>query len=87
MKNHIFEAIEIFMADHLNNALAESDEYKEALSAADEVYQKLMAGLTEEQQKLLDQFTALSGEAGAICEKIAYRQGMQDLIQMLFEER
>lgn len=84
MKDNTFDDLELLMADHLDNALHESTEYKESLSAASEVFEKLKAELTQEQQELLDQYFILSGETTAICEKIAYRQGLRDLFKILF---
>ena len=33
-----------------------------------------------------EQYFILAGEAAAICEKIAYRQGLRDLLKTLFAE-
>lgn len=86
MKDNTFDDLEILMADHLDNALHENTKYKEALSAASEVFEKLKAELTEKQQELLDQYFILSSETTAICEKIAYRQGLRDLFKILFQD-
>ncbi|MDE6220843.1 MAG: hypothetical protein K2G51_10540 [Lachnospiraceae bacterium] len=86
MRDTTFDMIENLMADHLDNALHESTEYKEALSAAGEIFEKLKTELTKEQQELLDQYFILSSETTAICEKIAYRQGMRDLFKILFQD-
>ena len=82
MKENAFETIETFMADHLKDALDESVEYKEALSAASKAYENLKTVLTDEQTVLLEQYFILA----AICEKIAYRQGLRDLLKTLFAE-
>ncbi|MDE6991510.1 MAG: hypothetical protein K2P42_12755 [Lachnospiraceae bacterium] len=86
MKENAFETIETFMADHLKDALDESVEYKEALSAANKARENLKTALTGEQTALLEQYFILADEASAICEKIAYRQGLRDLLKTLFAE-
>ncbi len=86
MSDNTFDILERLMADHLDTALHESTEYKEALSAANEIFEKLKMELTKEQQELLDQYFILSSETTAICEKIAYRQGLRDLFKILFQD-
>ena len=86
MKENTFEDLEILMADNVKNALHKSIEYQNALSATDKLYEKLKTGLTREQQELLDQYLVSVSETAAIREKIAYRQGLRDLIKILFQD-
>ena len=86
MKENAFDDLEILMADNVKNALHKSAEYQNALSAAGELYEKLKMELTREQQELLDQYLASVNKTTAICEKIAYRQGLRDLIKILFQD-
>ena len=86
MKKNTLDDLELLMADHLDNALHESTEYHEATSAMDEAFDRLKTVLTTAQQELLDQYLVLSGEAAAIREKIGYRQGLRDMIRLLFQD-
>ena len=74
MKKNTLDDLELLMADHLDNALHESTEYHEATSAMDEAFDRL------------NQYLVLSGEAAAIREKIGYRQGLRDMIRLLFQD-
>lgn len=86
MKDTTFDTLEALMADHLDNALHESTVYQESLSATNKLLEKLKEELTKEQRELFDQYLVSSKETSALCEKIAYRQGLRDLFKILFQE-
>lgn len=85
MKDEFFEKLKTIMVDQLNDAFMKSKEYKLAVSKENSLYEELKNGLSEQQQKLLEEYFILSSETTAICGKIAYRQGMEDLAAMLFQ--
>lgn len=51
------------------------------------MYESLRKELTREQKKKLEEYFIRASETGAICEKIAYRQGMEDLKAILGIEK
>lgn len=86
MKNEFFEDLQVIMVDRINAAELKDSDYKNALQAESTAYENLMLQLDEPQKKLFEDFYVLSGETTAICEKISYRQGIEDLSAMLFNE-
>lgn len=86
MKNEFFEDLQVIMVDRINAAEIKDSDYKNALQAESEIFENLMAQLDKPQQKLLEQFYVLSGATTAVCERISYRQGVEDLSAMLFND-
>lgn len=56
MGNDIFTAFEPVITERLNNVFSQNKGYKQAVQKESIAYGKLMEGLTENQQKLLEEY-------------------------------
>lgn len=84
MSEEIFEElIAPSMLERINKAYVKSDEYKQAIFKESEIYESLKKELTKEQRKKLEEYFIRTSETTAICEKLAYKQGMEDLVDVL----
>lgn len=79
MTDEMFEELTPMMIDRINSAFTRSNANKQAIARESELYESLRKELTREQKKKLEEYFIRASETGAICEKIAYRQGMEDL--------
>lgn len=81
------ELFSLGIAERLENSYAHSEEYKISLKKEHELFTQLQQILNEEQLKIVIEYqTAISSTTG-ICEKLAYQQGMRDLISILYSEK
>lgn len=62
-----------------------TDEYKRAKEEEGKIYDTLISDLTEEQKQKLDDFIGSTTWSAAIWERLAYQQGMRDLLELLKE--
>lgn len=83
MTDEMFEELTPMMIDRINSAFTRSSDYKQAIARESELYESLKKELTKEQKKKLEEYFIRTSETGAVCEKIAYRQGMEDLKAIL----
>lgn len=83
MGNDIFTALEPVITERLNNVFSQDQGYKQAVQEENIVYGKLMEGLTENQQKLLEEYFNAVNVTVSVLEKLAYRQGIRDLAAIL----
>ena len=83
MENDIFTALEPVITERLNNVFSQDQGYKQAVQEESIVYGKLMEGLTENQQKLLEEYFNAVNVTVSVLEKLAYRQGIRDLAAIL----
>ncbi len=86
MNETINEDLEILMIDRINKAFKKSEEYKEAVSAENDIYEELKTKISEQNQNLLEKYVELSSETKAVCEKVSYIQGIRDCVQFLFQD-
>lgn len=86
MENGIFGTYDACLAKRLGHAYNASKAYREAVRAEDALFKQFREGLTEEQQRQLDDCYNAAGWSASICEGLAYRQGMRDMIALLFDE-
>lgn len=81
------ELFSLSVTERLENRYAHSEEYKISLKRERELFTQLQQILNEEQLKIVIEYqTAVSSTTG-ICEKLAYQQGMRDLISILYSEK
>lgn len=85
-KDSILDDLEIIMGDRLNDALNKSTEYQQAITIESNLYELLNSKLPEQYHELLEKYCEALSETTAICEKIAYRQGLRDLTHILFQD-
>ena len=83
MENDIFTALEPVITERLNNVFSKDQGYKQAVQEESIAYGKLMEGLTENQQKLLEEYFNAVNATVSVLEKLAYRQGIRDLAAIL----
>ena len=83
MWNDIFTALELVITERLNNVFSKDQGYKQAVQEESIAYGKLMEGLTENQQKLLEEYFNAVNATVSVLERLAYRQGMTDLAGIL----
>lgn len=83
MENDIFTALEPVITERLNNVFSQDQDYKQAVQEESIAYGKLMEGLTENQQKLLEEYFNAVNATVSVLEKLAYRQGIRDLAAIL----
>ena len=86
MNETINEDLEILMIDRINKAFKKSEEYKEAVSAENDIYEELKTKISEQNQNLLEKYVELSSETKAVCEKVSYIQGRRDCVHFLFQD-
>ncbi len=86
MNETINEDLEILMIDRINKAFKKSEEYKEAVSAENDIYEELKTKISEQNQNLLEKYVELSSETKAVCEKVSYIRGIRDCVQFLFQD-
>lgn len=71
------------IVERLTYTLLASKEYKRAYEQEKKAYMRLVKRLTKKQAKALDEYFNATAETTAITEKLAYKQGIADLINLL----
>lgn len=70
----------------LDEAVNESNDYKDALSRQDKAFDGLdKAGLSGEQKSMVDRAITAANECGAVYGAVAYRLGLHDGIKLTAE--
>lgn len=83
MEESVLERItQILTEGRINEALHQSNKYKEAKREEEKLYEQLISDLNDEQKKRLDEFICSTTQAAAIWEKFSYQQGMKDLFSL-----
>ena len=87
MKNikdmEVLELIEPLLIDRTGKLYQDNEEYKESARKEEVLFEQLSAKLTEEQARELNQFTSAANATSAITERLAYIQGMKDMLALL----
>ncbi len=70
----------------LDEAVGESDDYKDTLIKQDKAFDRLeQAGLSEEQKNIVDRAISAANDCGAVYGAVAYRLGLHDGIKLKAE--
>ena len=84
MEDSILELItQTLTESRIINKMKQTEEYQQAKEEEGKVYDILINDLTEEQKQRLDDFIGSTTWSAAIREKLAYQQGMKDLMEFL----
>lgn len=86
MEKNIYGAYDACLMKRLGQAYNGSRVYREAARAEDALVKQFREGLTEEQQRQLDDCHNAMCYSSSVCEQLAYRQGMRDMIALLYGE-
>ncbi len=70
------------IVERLTYTQLQSTEYKQAYETVRKAYKRLAAELTEKQFNALDEYYSAVMETMAITEKLAYKQGIADFINI-----
>lgn len=87
MEKSIFEVIADYAVNEgLNNAILQSDEYKQIQKEIDDLASKFDAlGLPKGQRLIVDQLLTFYNECGALFGKMTYQEGFRDCASLLVE--
>ena len=84
MDNEVLEMFTHYLTeDRLNKIVEQDEEYKSAKWHEIEAHDRFERTLTEEQNKLFNNFIVAASETEANIERINYQQGMKDLFALL----
>lgn len=86
MENTTFRSYDACLMKRLGHMYNSSRTYREAVRAEDALFQQFRSGLSEEQQRQLDDCHNAMCYSASVCEQLAYRQGMRDMIALLYGE-
>lgn len=87
MKNRkdleVIELIQSYLVDRMRRKCQNNEEYLEAMKKEEGLYERLSDKLTDEQAEELEEYFTASNATFAIMERLAYIQGMKDIISLL----
>lgn len=86
MDNGIMGAFEPYISEQLGEIYNRNYDYKEAIISEYEIFERLQKDLTEEQKQTLEEYQEATSHTCGICEKLAYRQGMRDMVFLLTDK-
>ena len=85
MERCIHNIMESGLIERLEEMNNHNEEYRQAIHRERELFAQFREELTEEQRQKLDECMASASFSSEICEKLAYRQAMRDLVSILFD--
>lgn len=83
MVEHILDYMKPLITERLDKVFLESKEYQELLEKEAHGFEQLQKGLTKEQKAQLDNYFNLVKSSAVFSEKLAYQQGMKDLLELM----
>ena len=84
MEESVLELItQALTENRITDKVYQSEEYKRAKEEEGKVYNTLISDLNEEQKQRLDDFIGSTTWSAAIWERMAYKQGMRDFLELL----
>lgn len=78
MNESVLNLITPCLTERLLEVYEQSGEYQEKTERESRLLEELNGGLTREQVELLNKYMTAVNSTYAVCEKIAYQQGMRD---------
>ena len=84
MEKNIFKAFQPNIMERLGKCCWQDDNYKQCMEEEKEIAERLRESLTEEQKALMDKYYVAVYNTAGICELLAYRQGMRDMVNILY---
>lgn len=82
-KMNILELITPHLIDRLGQTYIQNKEYQKSVKEADLILEKLEEFLNKEQSELLEEYVTANNATIAIMERLIYRQGMHDMLDLL----
>lgn len=87
MNEDLLKELEIGIVERLSRVLLVSEEYKQALAKEKTAYERLTKELTEGQQEMLEEYYNATSIVTLLLEKVAYKQGVADLVNFLIANK
>jgi len=84
MEKTIFEAFQPGLIERLGECYCQNEDYKQELEKEKELAGQLKETLTEGQMALVEEYHASLSATMGVCELLAYRQGMRDMVSILY---
>lgn len=84
MEESVLELItQALTENRITDKVQDNEEYKRAKEEEHKAYDLLISDLTDEQKQRLDDFIGSTTWSGAVWEKMAYQQGMKDVLEFI----
>lgn len=84
MEKGILEAFQTNIMERLGESYSQNSSYKVALGKEKDLSGRLRDTLTEEQMSIVEEYHTAISATMDICELLAYRQGMRDIVTLLY---
>lgn len=85
MDENIWRFLEPLIIERLGKIFLDNEEYKQTIEREAKSFEELWKNLTREQQKQLNEYSHITNYTAVITKKIAYQQGIKDLIELIGE--
>ena len=83
MEKNILKAFQPNIVERLGEVYWRDNGYREAFEKEKEPAERLKEIFTEEQMAMVEQYHSAISATMGICELLAYRQGMKDMVSIL----
>lgn len=78
MSESVLDLITPHLTEQLVEIYEQSGKYQELTEKENKLLEQLSSDLTKEQMEMLNKYLTVVNSTYAVCEKIAYQQGMRD---------